>query len=300
MMEGQTIDRRVMSRLTLPAFAKVNLCLEVLGRRSDGMHEVATIMQTISLADWLQFRPGPAISLECEGMEVTEDNLILRAAGLLRLATGIPGNCSIFCEKAIPVAAGLGGGSADAAVTLRALNLLWEAGLSDDELVELGRQLGSDVPFSVYEGTALATGTGGDVQRIPNAPPHWIVLVPGAADSPRKTAEMYGALGPADFSDGSTALRMAAAIGQGELPYDAIGSAFTSVAAARWPAVGRALEALRAGPALAVSLSGSGPTAFGVYASREVAAEEAARLGEAGITASVYQFVASAPVTEVA
>ncbi len=299
MMEGQVIDRRVMSRLTVPAFAKINLCLEVVGKRPDGMHEVATVMQTISLADWLQFRPGPVISLECEGMDVNEDNLILRAAGLLRLATGIPGNCLIFCQKAIPVAAGLGGGSADAAITLRALNLLWEAGLTDSELVDLGRQLGADVPFSIYQGTALATGTGSDVQRIPDAPGHWIVLVPGAADSGRKTAEMYSALGPADFSDGATARRMAAAIGQGELPYDAISSAFTSAAARRWPAVGRALDALREGPALAVSVSGSGPTTFGVYTNRETAMEEAARLHEEGIAASAYHFVGGPPLVGV-
>ncbi len=290
-MEGQAIDRRHMSRLTLPAFAKINLCLEVLGKRSDGMHEVASVMQTISLADWLQFRPGPIISLECEGMEVTADNLILRAAGLLREVTKLEGNCLIFCQKSIPLAAGLGGGSADAAVTLRALNMLWEAGLSDDELVDLARQLGADVPFSIFEGTALSTGTGGDVQRLPDAPSHWIVLVPGSADSARKTAEMYAALDPADFSDGSKARRMAAVIGEGALPYDAVGSVFTAAASARWPEVQRALTALRTGPALAASVSGSGPSSFGIFSNREVATTEVARLGELGIAASVYQFV---------
>jgi 4-diphosphocytidyl-2-C-methyl-D-erythritol kinase len=291
-MEGLQIDRRVMSRLTLPAFAKINLCLEVLGKRPDGLYEVTTVMQTISLADWLQFRPGPIISLECEGMDVTADNLILQAAALLRQATEIPGNCLIFCQKSIPLAAGLGGGSADAAVTLRALNMLWEAGLSDGELMELSRRLGADVPFSIYEGTALGTGTGSDIQRLPDAPSHWIVLVPGSAASDHKTAEMYGALGPENYSDGSGARRMAAAIEQGELPYDAISSAFTAAASARWPEVERVLTELRRGPALAASVSGSGPSVFGVYADRGIATDEAARLGELGIAGSVYQFVA--------
>jgi 4-diphosphocytidyl-2-C-methyl-D-erythritol kinase len=289
-----------MNRLTLPAFAKINLCLEVLGKRADGLHEVATVLQTISLADWLQFRPredAPEVSLECDGMEAAEDNLILQAAALLRDHTGAQLGCGIYCEKNIPIAAGLGGGSADAAVTLRALNELWGTGLSDEDLARLARQLGADVPFAVFGGTALGTGTGGEVQRLPSAPPCWVVLVPAAAESERKTAEMYGALQPRHFSDGTAARHLAESLARGDLAYGDVRSAFSEVAAARWPIVGRALAALQAGPARAATLSGAGPSVFGLYDDAESASSDATRLNDLHIAAAVYRFMdAGSPV----
>lgn len=288
-----------MNRLTLPAFAKVNLCLEVLGKRPDGMHEVVTVLQTISLADWLQFRVHEGteeVALECDGMPVTADNLILRAARALQAATGHRRGCVVYCEKNIPIAAGLGGGSADAAVTLRALNELWASGLSEAELAALGRQLGADVPFAVYGGTALGTGTGTEVHLLPAAPPCWVVLVPCAAESERKTAEMYAALEPHHFSDGSRARRLAASITRGELAYDAVGSGFTQMAAARWPVVARALEELSSGSARAVAVSGSGPSVFGLYDHPEAAARDVAQLRERGLAAGVYEFMNSSRV----
>jgi 4-diphosphocytidyl-2-C-methyl-D-erythritol kinase len=286
-----------VNRLTVPAFAKINLCLEVLGKRPDGLHEVATVLQTISLADWLQFRPREEdgeVTLECDGMEVAEDNLILRAAALLRSRTGARFGCAIYCEKNIPIAAGLGGGSADAAVTLRALNEMGATGLSERDLSDLGRQLGADVPFAVYSGTALATGTGAEVLGLPAAPPHWLVLVPCAAESERKTAEMYAALQPHNFSDGTAARRMADAITAGELAYDAARSTFTDVAAHRWPIVERALSALTAGNALAATVSGSGPSVFALYESPDAARSEAERLNKLDIAAGVYRFMDAA------
>jgi 4-diphosphocytidyl-2-C-methyl-D-erythritol kinase len=290
-----------VNRLTLPAFAKINLCLEVLGKRSDGLHDVVTVLQTISLADWLQFRPREDtsdITLECDGMEVDDDNLILRAASLLRRRTGAQLGCGIYCEKNIPVAAGLGGGSADAAVTLRALNELWGTGLSERELADLGRQLGADVPFAVYGGSALATGSGGDLRRLPAAPPHWLVLVPTAAESERKTAEMYAALEPRHFSDGTAARRVGASVAAGDLAYEPMRSAFSDVAATRWPVVGRALAALSAGSARAATVSGAGPSVFALYEDRDDASRDAERLNEMNIAAGVYRFMDAASRVE--
>jgi 4-diphosphocytidyl-2-C-methyl-D-erythritol kinase len=286
-----------MNRLTLPAFAKINLCLEVLGKRPDGMHEVATVLQTISLADWLQFRPRAEdgdVTLECDGMEVTDDNLILRAANLFRERTDARFGCGVYCEKNIPIAAGLGGGSADAAVTLRALNELGGTGLSERDLAELGRDLGADVPFAVYSGTALATGTGGEVERLPAAPLHWLVLVPTAANAERKTAEMYAALEPRHFSDGGAARRLAASIAGGGLDLAQVHSVFSEVAAARWPIVGRALSVLSAGAARAATVSGAGPSVFALYDRLEAAQGDAERLNALGIAAGVYRFMDAA------
>jgi 4-diphosphocytidyl-2-C-methyl-D-erythritol kinase len=286
-----------MSRLTVPAYAKINLCLEVLGKRPDGFHEVATVMQTVSLADQLEFECAEAdgdVTLVCEGMAVEPSNLILRAAHLLRELTGVRRACAIRCQKRIPIAAGLGGGSADAAATLRALNELWDLGLREDRLAEVGSTLGADVPYCVQGGTALATGIGTEIRWLPPAPRHWVVLVPGSADSDRKTAEMYSALGPRQFSDGSATMRMAEAIARGSIPYEAVRSAFDQVAADRWPPVMQALSVLKAGAAMGVAVSGAGPSVFGLFADEAVARAEAGRLAELNPETGVYAFRPSA------
>ncbi len=278
--------------LTVSAYAKINLTLEVLGRRPDGLHEVATLMQTISLADHLRFTPSSNLRLRHRGLKPTgEDNLILRAAGLLLERTKGPAGFEIECTKHIPIASGLGGGSADAAATLRALNALLKAPLDVAELVRLSAELGADVPFAVQGGTALGTGTGSEITPLPDAPAHWVVLVPISADDSSKTAEMYARLAPGDLSDGAAARTQATAIGQGRLDYAVVGSAFSRAAAARWPGTAAALDALRAAEALAVSVSGAGPSVFGLYATRAAALGGLARVRAESLSARLYRFV---------
>ncbi|MBM2809433.1 MAG: 4-diphosphocytidyl-2C-methyl-D-erythritolkinase [Chloroflexi bacterium] len=276
--------------VSVEAFAKINLSFEVIGRRSDGMHEVATVLQTISLADHLSFSPAGDVVLVCDGMPVTPDNLILRAAHLLGQATGNDG-CWITCLKRIPVAGGLGGGSADAGATLRGLNALWRSGFSRQQLAALSSSLGADVPFAVHSGTALATGIGTSLALLPDAPHHWMVLVPLAAENGAKTREMYQLIQPDDFTDGSRTAALALAISQGRLEYEAVESTFTRYAIDRWAVVGTGLDVLRSVGAAAASVSGAGPSFFGLFDSRATARAGVARVAQLGLDARVTRFV---------
>lgn len=276
--------------LTTHAYAKINLGFEVLGRHPDGLHEVSSILQTIDLADRLVFARSDRISLRCTEMEVSPDNLILQAAYLLREHAGVSRGCEIECHKRIPVSAGLGGGSADGAATLRALESFWDLNVDEAMLGDLAARLGADVPFCLFGGTALATGTGRVVEWLPDAPVHWVVLVPLTADDPAKTANMYGRLRESQWSDGGAVRRQEAAIRSGNLDYSAVRSAFTAPARDTWPAAGGALEALEGSGALAASVSGAGPSAFGLFGSRADANRAAEKVRIGGLPVRVQKF----------
>jgi len=149
--------------ISLKAHAKVNLFLEILGKRDDGYHEIETIMQEIDLADNLQFEEiQEGIKLECnnKNIPINQDNLVCKAANLILKECGIKKGVLINLEKNIPVGAGLGGGSSDAAATLKALNSLWRVGLNDGELIGFAAKLGSDIPFFINGKTSLCSGRG--------------------------------------------------------------------------------------------------------------------------------------------
>ncbi len=149
--------------ISLKAPAKVNLFLEIMGKRDDGYHEIETIMQEIDLADSLQFEEiQEGVKLECndKNIPVNQDNLVCKAANLILEECGIKKGVLINLEKNIPVGAGLGGGSSDAATTLKALNSLWKVGLSNEELMEFAAKLGSDIPFFINGKTSLCRGRG--------------------------------------------------------------------------------------------------------------------------------------------
>ena len=190
--------------LTLQAYAKINLTLEVLAKRPDGYHEISTILQTISLADTLTFEPSANLDFRCDVSSLkTPDNLVLKAARLLQETTGSNKGAIINLTKRIPIAAGLGSGSTDAAATLVGLNQLWELNLSLDKLTEPAAKLGSDVAFFLYGGTALAKGRGEQITPLPPAPEHWLVLLkPAIKPVPSKTAQLYSRLNPSHYTSG--------------------------------------------------------------------------------------------------
>lgn len=167
--------------IRLPAYGKINLSLDVLGLRDDGYHELATVMQSIALADELTFTVNDSdeINLTCSQDTLTTgpDNLVVKAATLLRQRYGIAKGVDIHLQKNIPVAAGLGGGSSDAGATLKALNHLWGLNLTMSNLLVLASQLGADVPFTLVSGTALAQGFGEQLTLLPPVPVFWLVLV---------------------------------------------------------------------------------------------------------------------------
>ncbi len=155
-------------KFTLPAFAKINFYLEILGKRDDGFHELNTIFQTISLCDYLTFESSAELTLTCDVKSVPTDetNLIIKAANALREQFNVKKGAKIHLQKNIPSPGGLGGGSSDCAVALLGLSQLWNLEISFAELVEIGAKLGSDVPFFFYGGTALGTGRGTDIKPL--------------------------------------------------------------------------------------------------------------------------------------
>ncbi|MGR3301602.1 MAG: 4-(cytidine 5'-diphospho)-2-C-methyl-D-erythritol kinase [Candidatus Scalindua sp.] len=158
-----------INRISLKAPAKINLFLEILGKRDDGYHEIETVMQEIDLVDNLQFEEIlEGVRLKCNDKNIPsgENNLVCKAANLILNECGIKKGVLISLEKNIPVGAGLGGGSSDAAATLKALNLLWKIGLNDVALMEFAAKLGSDIPFFIKGKTSLCSGRGEKITPI--------------------------------------------------------------------------------------------------------------------------------------
>lgn len=260
--------------INIDAHAKLNLTLEVLGKRDDGYHEVASIMQTLELADSLTIEPAGSLSLTCSLPELNgPENLALRAAELLGSEAGVGRGARIHIDKRIPVAAGLGGGSADAAAALVGLNRLWDLELSNDQLREIGAKLGSDVPFLVEGGTATALGRGERVRHLPTPALPWLVIAIPDADLPDKTATMYRALTPDNFTRGALSLKLEARIlhHRGDVPPPLLFNTFDSVARVVVPEVDRCWNDMYAAGAREIHVSGSGPAIYAAVERREIA-----------------------------
>ncbi len=193
------------------AYAKVNLSLEVLGKRSDGYHDLSSVIQTVSLWDEIEFEDDVNLRFSASDPVLNgDDNLVKRAADLVQqLAPTRPGG-SLVLHKAIPHAAGLGGGSSDAAATLTFLNDRWALNLSLQQLVEIAARLGSDVPFFLYGGTSLVTGRGEYVYPLPEPESAWYALVKPAVSV--STSDIFGLLSPDDWTDGSVTHEVATRI----------------------------------------------------------------------------------------
>lgn len=253
--------------LYVKAPAKINLTLDVLYKRPDNYHEVEMIMTTVDLADriGLELRDDGLIKLSSSSSIIPNDdrNLAYQAAMLLKDTYNVQKGASITIDKEIPVAAGLAGGSSDAAATLRGLNQLWNLNLSLDTLAELGAKIGSDVSFCVYGGTALATGRGEIIQQIPTPPPCWIVLAkPKIGVS---TASVYGGLNLSEVEHPNTK-QMIQAIEEDnyDLMCKSLGNVLESVTFKLHPEVVMIKEQMRKFGADGVLMSGSGPTVFGL------------------------------------
>jgi len=254
-------------KLLVKAPAKINLALDVLHKRPDGFHEVEMIMTTIDLADRveLELLHEDKIHILSHNRYVPDDqrNLAFQAAQLLKDRFHVKQGVKISIEKTIPVAAGLAGGSSDAAATLRGLNKLWNLGLSMDELAELGSEIGSDVSFCVYGGTALAKGRGEIITQIPAPPTCWVILAkPFIGVS---TAEVYRRLNIAETVHPNIA-GMIEAINAHDYQEVCVnvGNVLEEVTLNLHPEVALIKEQMKRFGADAVLMSGSGPTVFGI------------------------------------
>jgi len=262
---------------TVFAPAKVNLCLHVLGRRPDNYHELAMLMQRIALFDRLEVEmvAGHDVTVSCPGLDLPrgEQNIIEKAARLLLSHVGMKCGVSIRVDKNIPVAAGLGGGSSDAAAVLEALNELLGLDLPRAELMALGRGLGADVPFFLYRQTAWATGIGDRFEAWPGLPPVTLVLVnPGIAVSTAWVFQNLGLTRPRPvariprFPEGISAL------------VRLLHNDLEVVTCQRHPVITTIKERLLACGANGALMTGSGATVFGLFAERFRAAKAAQTL----------------------
>ena len=277
--------------LTVDAPAKLNLVLEVLGRRGE-RHTISSIAQTVGLYDRLTFAPSSDIEFTCSEPALIDDNLVPRAARLLRERCGRGPGARIHLEKHIPWGAGLGGGSSDAAATLRALNRLWQARLSLDDLTSLGAQLGSDVPLFLLGGTVLIEGTGEQVRPLPAHPPaHAVVLLPDRPSPPGKTGLMYSLLRPEMFTRGQFVRAAGFALGEGgRIPDILRFNAFEHVAAGVFPDIETRRSLLEQASGAPVHLAGSGPCLYAPVDSPARAADAAVALERGGHRAVVAPF----------
>ena len=283
-------------RLRLMAPAKINWTLEVLGRRPDGFHEVKTILQTIDLCDSLELEPAAELTLTAtgEGLPPPQENLTMRAARLLQERTSYSGGARMRLTKAIPVAAGLGGGSSDAAAALRGLDRLWGLALPHERLVELAAEVGSDVPFFLYGGTALAEGRGERITPLPDAPRTAILVVVPPLSMPHKTQRMYSLLGPEHYGDGAASDRFADALRQRRLFEESdLYDVFDSLAFRAFPELHACRQALMQAGASAVHLAGSGPALFVLLRDEE----QRERLTRAAASAGARAFAATTIVS---
>lgn len=276
------------SKFTLPAFAKINLGLRVLGRRDDGYHEIRTVFQTITLRDELTFAPlpGDRLELSCTAPDVPADesNLVHRAAVALRARFGVGRGARIEIAKRIPAGGGLGGGSSDAATAFLGLTRLWGLSARRGELSELGARLGADVPFFFRGGTALGTGTGTDIEPLPDAPSLPLLVV--APNVQVSTAAAYGSLSaPALTTElRAASLSVSRVESQNSLSrHDAMGNDFEAVIFRMYPEIDRVRKALIGAGARSAHLSGSGASLFGIFdTDRDAARARASLEGEAG------------------
>lgn len=260
--------------LTLDAPAKINLTLEIIGRREDGFHEIRSVMQTIRLADSLSFVPGPDIGFGCNRPEWLPDiSLVSRAVKLMQARTDYTGGAFIEVEKRIPLVSGLGGDSSDAAATLRGLNTLWGLNLPPEELRKMAAELGSDVPFFIDGGTALASGRGEILQPLYPPPPVWVILLlPGLPLPPDKTARLYREITPEHYSDGAMTQGFVKRLADGGGIPEGIINAFDDVAPQVYEGIGQYRRKMLAAGAQDVHLSGAGPTLFSLCEDEEEAA----------------------------
>ena len=258
------------------ARAKINWALNITGRRADGYHLLDMLMQSIDLCDTLQIEPADALTLNVNGAAAGEDNLVMRAARALNRRAGRERGARLSLTKRVPARAGLGGGSADCAAALSALNGFWDLRLSDAELLEIGLTLGADVPFCLAGGLARVSGIGEVVEPVENAPSIPLVLVtPGGGLS---TGAVFSLWDDGSFPD--VALDTAAladAVVRRDLPaIDRLSAnALTAPAISLMPEIGALIEQMRALGAGAALMTGSGSTVVGAFAD-EAAARAAA------------------------
>jgi 4-diphosphocytidyl-2-C-methyl-D-erythritol kinase len=274
--------------LTIEAPAKINLTLEVLGKRTDGYHEIRSVIQTLSFCDSLQITSGKEVEFKGNIPEwSSERSLVIKAVESLKKATGSVMGAKIKIKKRIPLISGLGGDSSDAAAILRGLNQFWELNMPPNKLRDMAQNLGSDVSFFLTGGTALMEGRGETITSLPPIPHHWIILIiPDVSRIPGKTKRLYSMLQPAHFTDGKITDKLAADLKlKGEFNTSLLFNTFENVVFARGEELTNYRDHLFKIGAPNVHLAGSGPTLFTILDGKPQAENLVKRLKDLQIEA---------------
>jgi 4-diphosphocytidyl-2-C-methyl-D-erythritol kinase len=283
--------------LSLRAYAKINLTLEVLGRRDDGYHEIVSVTQLISLADDLTLAPAADFTIEMTPPLVSaEENLVRRAAEAFTRDRNRPLTGRLSIAKRIPLAAGLGGGSSDAAAALRLFGKRWGHHASHSDLRQIAAAIGSDVPLFFGHGTSLIRGRGDVVERLPSPPTFWLALFVPSGSPPDKTRALYRALSPEDFTDGAAPAGLQRALSGLQPMTDApLVNAFDRAAGRVYAGYADLRARLSSAISRPVRMTGAGPTLFAIFEDRAGAAGAVEQAAAIGVTALVAQSIARRP-----
>lgn len=280
-----------MEKILIEAMAKVNLGLDVLRRREDGYHEVRMIMQTVDLCDDLLFertkQQGIVIETSQDGVPTDERNLVYKAADLLMNKYGVTGGLRVKLKKRIPMAAGMAGGSTDAAAAFVAVNELFELGLDRQELMELAVKVGADVPYCIMGGTALAEGIGEKIKALPDAPECTLLIAKPDIDV--STKFVYENLHADTLKEHPDIDGMLNAIYEQNLEgvAERLGNVLESVTVLEYPVIQELKDWMRAHGAENALMSGSGPTVFGIYREKSEALIACEALRKTGLAKQV-------------
>lgn len=278
--------------MKLRAFAKINLGLDVIRRREDGYHEVRMIMQTIQMYDQLEMEkkttPGIDLTTNLSYIPVNENNLVYKAAKLLMDQYHIKKGVSIDLNKFIPVAAGMAGGSSDAAATLVGMNKLFHLGLSKENLMGIGVKIGADVPYCIMRGTALSEGIGEKLTPLSPMPPCYILIgKPGISVS---TKFVYTNLKLNEHTKHPDIDGMLQALKRQDLRgiTDRMENVLESVTVPAYPVIEEIKNHMKEHGALNALMSGSGPTVFGIFDDKKKAEFACEKLKESGLTRQTF------------
>lgn len=278
--------------MSLKALAKINLGLDVLGRRENGYHDVRMVMQTIYLYDniTLQKIETPEIQLKTNlhFLPLDDKNIAYKAAKMLMDEFGLEGGIRITLDKHIPVAAGLAGGSSNAAAVLVGMNRMYELGLSEQDLMDRGVKLGADVPYCIMRGTVLAEGIGEILTPLSPLPKCYVLVAKPAISVSTKT--VYEKLDSHEIEDHPDIDGILAGLEEGDLTKVAssMGNVLERVTIDDYPIIEDIKDVMKNNGALNAMMSGSGPTVFGIYDDKKLAKEAQQKIRKAGLTKQVY------------
>ncbi len=281
-----------MDTISLKALAKINLGLDVVRRREDGYHEVRMVMQTIHLYDRLEMEktatPGIELSTNLSYLPVNENNLVYRAGKLLMDEFGIAEGIKVYLNKRIPVAAGMAGGSTDAAAMLYGMNELFELGLSREQLMERGVKIGADVPYCLMRGTALAEGIGEKLTPLaPMIKCPVLIAKPAISVSTKFVYQKLKLDADTKHPDIDRLIKDIRAQDLGAIAGD-MGNVLESVTIPNYPVIAQIKEQMMDSGAINAMMSGSGPTVFGLFEEEETAQAAYQKMKESGLAKQVY------------